>query len=820
MQDLFRSRNVHMNKKLKQLLNMKARFTIADSIPIEEISSDGIICAAKNLYSKTYQLHDVNFGIAGDDERYSIIRRWTLMLKALNPTYGLQLFIYNHSVDVDYLSDSVLLSDNTSDQSEIRNELNRIIRRNIVVGNNGIKRDIYLTLTVPAKNMNKASVLLSSAEHEILAPLRTISGCKVMPLNSAKRLNLIRDIFHGCQESELSAYNEANRQKSYVYSLENLYRSGVTAKELVEPQSMSFKSDYFILGDKVGRGFDLGRLPSTVSDVMLKDLTTMPFNFLFVINIHQLETKYAMSLVKTNRTAAAGVMADAMKKASQAGYDAALVNPEFATRFNDADRLLEELESEDQQLFDTQFHMVIFADDVKELKMNCDVFNTKCRTKDIEFKVPYGLQENVLISSMPFGYDTTPKIRTLNTRVLSLLLPFSSQEMTQKGGTAYGINKVTHNIITFNRMMGDAFNMLILGFTGSGKSFFAKKEMLSTYLNARNNADVIVIDPQAEYGSICKAVGGQEIIIRGAGNHHINPFDISEAYGLDNPNAIHRDDSRTTISEKTEFIYSMFSQIIGEAPDPAQKTAIATAAQNAYSRWARSRADDDIPTLEDFYNELIDYYNNTEDPSGSIHNLLKALEFYLVDYTTLFRGKTNVDMSSSFMSFNIADLGESNRPLAMLVILDSILNRISRNRKLNRPTFVYIDEIHLLFKQQLTAQWIHKLWKTARKYRCAPCGITQDCEDILTSEVGRAVLTNTSFVVLLKQASINAKVLAEQLQLSVRQLDFVTDTPPGEGLLYIQNSSNFTGGVIPFEDHIPADTRLYQICQTNRSYDE
>lgn len=809
-----------MNKNLKELIHAKPRFTIADSIPINDISDDGIICITKGLYSKTYQLHDVNFGIARDDERASIVGRWAAMLSSLNPEYKLQLCIYNHSVDIDYLSDAVLLCNESGQSSEIRDELNRIIRNNILAGNNGIKRDLYLTLTVPAKNMDKASVKLISAEHEILGVLRNIPGSRVIALNSFKRLNLIRDIFHGCQESELSAYNEANKKRAYMSSLKSMYETGVSAKELVQPDSMSFKNDCFVLGDKFGRSLSLGDFSSMVSDMLIKDITTFPFNFLFTMEIRQLESLHALNLVKRQRTSAAGQMADLMKKASQAGYDAALVNPDYASKFEDADTLLSEMEREDQQLFDTRYHMTIFADDMNELKLHCDSFITKCREKNLIFKVEYGLQENALISSMPFGWDITPKSRTMNTKALSLLIPFSSQEMTQKNGTAYGINKVTHNIITFNRMMGDAYNMLILGFTGSGKSFFAKKEMLSTYLNSKNNADVIIIDPQAEYGNVCKAVGGEEIIIRGAGEHHINPFDISEAYGLDNPSIIHRDDCRTTISEKTEFIYSMFSQIIGSAPDPTQKTAIATAAQNAYSTWAKTRKDEDIPTLESFYEALIDYYNSTEDPIGSIHNLIKALEFYLVDYTTLFRGHTNVDMSSSFISFNIADLGESNRPLAMLVILDSILNRISRNRRLNRPTFVYIDEIHLLFKQQLTAQWIHKLWKTARKYKCAPCGITQDCEDILISEVGRAVLTNTSFVVLLKQASMNAKVLADQLQLSLRQLDFVTDTPPGEGLLYIQNASGFTGGIIPFEDHIPTDTKVYKICQTSRTYEE
>ena len=791
-----------MDKKLRSVLDLKPHFFMSDSIPLYAISQDGVIKVAKHLFSKTYKINDVNFGIAKDDERASIVNKWARLLRSLNPAYDMQLCIYNHTVDIDYLSDTVLMNDKNDELDTLRNEINSVIRKNMTAGNNEIKRDIYITLTVPSKNITSASTSFAQVEHDIISILRTIPGCSATPLTPIKRLNLLHDIFHGCHETEMSAYNDANRLKADSFSLENLYRYGGSPIDLIQPDSMEYRVDYFKLGNQYGRAFNLSDLASVVNDTFLIDFTTMPFNMLFTINIHQLDPVTGFNLVRSQRTNAAGQMADVMKRASQSGYDAVLANPDLAKNFNDFDQLLEDMERRDQKLFDTKFHVVVFADDMNELKVNSNAFITRCRTRSVVFQAAYGLQENTFLSSIPLGIDRTPKTRTLHTAALSVLVPFSSQEMTQRGGTAYGINKVTHNIITFNRMLADSYNMLTLGFTGSGKSFFAKKEILSTYLNG-NNADVIIIDPQAEYGKLVKAVGGEEILIKSAGDHHVNPMDISASYGT-NP-----------IAEKQDFLQSIMSQMLNHMPDPVQRTAISIATVRCYDAWKKSGDDKDIPTLETFYEELWNYYNANNEALPTIMDLIKAVEFYVEGTTTLFKGKTNVDTGSSFISFNIADLTESTRPLAMMVILDSILNRMSRNRKLNRTTYVYIDEIHLLFKDDQTAEWIKTLWKTARKYKCAPCGITQDCEDILSSEVGRAVLTNTSFVVLLKQASINAKVLAKQLQLSDRQLDFVTDTPPGEGLLYIQNSSRFTGGVLPFEDHVSEDSLLYKICQTS-----
>ena len=587
-----------MDKKLKKVLNLRPHFNIADSIPLYSISDDGIVEIANGLYSRTYKVQDINFGIAKLEERGIVANKWASVLKSIDPSYDFQVCIYNHSVDLEYLSDVVLLQEAGDGKDELRADINRMVKRNMMEGNNGIRRDIYLTLTIPAVDMPSAIQSFIRAEHDILSILRSIRGCGAMPLKALKRLNLLHDMFHGGEESEMEEYGMYNREKVRTFSLENLYQTGVTAVELIQPESMEFKSDHFIIGGVFGRAFNLNDFPTLVADSFMREFSSMPFNLLLTTNLHPLDPIKALNLVKAQRTNASGAFAEAQKKASQQGYSVELVNPDLAKDYHTADNLLMDIGHRDQKLFETKMHVVIFAENLEQLDKNCKTFLTKCRSKSVQFNVSYGLQENALISSMPFGLDNTPEFRTLTTENLMRFVPFSSQEMTQKGGTVYGLNKVTHNIITFNRMLADSYNMLILGFTGSGKSFFAKKEILSTYLNGSNDGDVIVLDPQGEYGKLCRAVNGEEVHIKGAGEHHINPLDISASYD-DNP-----------VAAKVEFIRSMCAEMLSYTPDATQKTAIAVAAKRCYDAWLISGEDKDIPTLNDFYLALCDYYNS------------------------------------------------------------------------------------------------------------------------------------------------------------------------------------------------------------------
>lgn len=792
-----------MSTEFKKRLNLKPHKNIADSIPIRSIAADGVMEVGPGKFSKTYSVSDINYSIAKMEERASIYTKWSSVLKSVDPSYSFQLLIDNHQVDIDYLSDRILLAEAGDHLDELREDINNVIKKNLEEGNNAIRREIYITLTIPANDLQDASKKFINAETDLISILRSIPGCSARPLNALKRLNLIHDIFAGGDEKELEEYGYYNREKVKNFSLENLYRTGVTAVELVQPESIEYRGKYFILGSKYGRAFNLERLPVVVSDNFLKELSTMPFNILYTMNIDQVDSASAHNLVKTMRTGAAAAMSEASIKAAERGYSVELTNPDLRTNLQEADDLLIDLERRDQKLFDTRTHVVIFGNTKEELDTNCNKFVTTCRTKNVRFDVADGLQENTLISAMPFGIDMTPRSRTLTTESLAAFVPFSTQELNQKGGIVYGVNKVSHNILTYDRFSGTNYNELVFGSSGSGKSFFVKKSIINTFLHGKNDADVVIIDPQGEYTAITKALGGQEIHLKGAGEDHINPLEISVEYGT-NP-----------VADKSTFLVSMCEEMLHTPVTAIQKTAISLSAKRVYEKWRLTQDKDSIPTLEDFYNVLEDYYEG-DGNHPEIFDLLKTIEFYAGAGTdTLFCGQSNVDTNSSFVCWNIQHLAEPIRPLAMLIVLDNIFNRMAKNRSLGRPTYIFIDECHLLFQHQQTAQFMQKEYKLARKEKGAICSITQEPEDVLRSAEGRTLINNTSFVVLLKQSSLNSAILAEQLHLSARQLEYVTDSLPGEGLLCVQPSSKSVGGIIPFEDPYPEDSLLYQLCQTS-----
>ena len=308
-----------MDKKLKKVLNLRPHFNIADSIPLYSISDDGIVEIANGLYSRTYKVQDINFGIAKLEERGIVANKWASVLKSIDPSYDFQVCIYNHSVDLEYLSDVVLLQEAGDGKDELRADINRMVKRNMMEGNNGIRRDIYLTLTIPAVDMPSAIQSFIRAEHDILSILRSIRGCGAMPLKALKRLNLLHDMFHGGEESEMEEYGMYNREKVRTFSLENLYQTGVTAVELIQPESMEFKSDHFIIGGVFGRAFNLNDFPTLVADSFMREFSSMPFNLLLTTNLHPLDPIKALNLVKAQRTNASGAFAEAQKRPASRG---------------------------------------------------------------------------------------------------------------------------------------------------------------------------------------------------------------------------------------------------------------------------------------------------------------------------------------------------------------------------------------------------------------------------------------------------------------------------------------------------------------------
>lgn len=794
-----------MNKDLKKQLNLKPHFNISDSIPILDINDEGIMETRKGLYCKTYKLQDINYSISRMMERGEVFLEWEHVLNRLSPKQQLQFNIYNHQINVDYIEDDVFLREVGDGKDYLRGAYNDIIKKNLMEGHNNIRKDKYITLSLEANDIIAASQGFSTLESDIANILRGISGCDITPLKSIEKLNLIHSLYNSNDANEFKEYHKLNNETVGCFNLENMYEQGITVKDLVQPSSMEFKSRYFKLGKRFCRGLDLLGLPTVMNDQFLNDITAVDFDMLLSMNIEQLDTITANNLVQNQLTNAGGKVVEAQKKASASGYSADIINPKLMDDMAEAKELLADMQNRNQKLFVMKLHILIYADNLKELDSNTAKIMNIANGRLVRFGVADGMQELTLNSTLPYGFDCTVWGRTLTTESLAIFIPFNAQEVIQRGGVYYGINAVTKNIVTFDRMTGDNYNAFIFGSSGSGKSFTAKNVILSTYLNTNKECDIIVIDPQGEYGRLAKEVGGVEVVLTGAGEHHINPMDLDEGY------------SDAPVSDKISFLQSMCGEMLNYQPTSVQKTFISMAGKACYDKWQLSNNPDDLPTLEDFYNELVDMYNQDENGGLSeILDLIMTIKNYVAGVDTLFQGKTNVDVNSNFIVYNTQKLGKNVQKLAMLTILDSILNRICRNRELGRPTYFYVDEIHLLFKSPETAQWLQMLWKTARKFLGAPCGITQDLEDLLGSEYGRTIINNTSFIIMLKLTAQNREILAHELGLSATQLSFVgNNVPKGSGLLYMQGSDKLpSGGVIPFRNHVPADNDIFKIVSS------
>ena len=393
----------------------------------------------------------------------------------------------------------------------------------------------------------------------------------------------------------------------------------------------------------------------------------------------------------------------------------------------------------------------------------------------------YGLNVHLIDKAYKDGIDT---VVTCDNGIAAI------EEIAHAKGIFYGQNVISKNMILADRTQLMNGNSFILGVSGSGKSFAAKCEITSHML--ATDADILIIDPEREYAPLVRALGGEVIEISATSQNHINAMDMTKEYGEINP-----------IIEKSQFLQSLCEQIItGHTFTKGQQSIIDRCTESVYRYYLQGNYQGVPPTLQDFREELL------KQPEPEAHTLALELELFTKGSLNTFAQQTNVDTDKRLICYDIMELGEQLRPIGMLVILDSILNRITANRRKGRQTFVYVDEIYLLFQYEYSAQFLFKLWKRVRKYGAFCTGITQDVEDLLQSHIARTMLSNSEFVLMLNQAATNREELARLLNISDTQLSYITNVDAGHGLIKIGNS------LVPFENHFPRDTRLYQLMTT------
>lgn len=770
---------VHNKRRKEQVKNNAAPRSTADYIGYDRLYDNGICALGDGTYSRTIQFSDINYQAARRDTQVDIFTRYCELLNAADPATHMQITIINDIRSKDRLAEQVFFPSQNDTYDIYRADYNSILADKIREGENSIRRNKYLTISTGAPSYSAAVQSLARLEAEYLNAFKMI-GCDVSPLSGLQRLELLHAILRP--------------DDPFRTSYEELIYSGLTTKEAVAPMVLDFRqSRSFTFDGHCGEVLYLRDLPSDLSDKIIADITDLPINLVINIHFDRIDQSAAVERVQRKIAMMEAEQTDYQDRAASKGRSLETATPALLrNKYSGAKSLLQDLENHNQRMFKATILIYTFADDPEKLaeqvkQIRSAVGQNACTAVPLEFRQREGLN-----STLPLGKNHVELARTLTTSSLAIFIPFTTQELSDPHGIYYGLNAISRNLILLSRYRLNSPAGWILGSSGSGKSVAAKQEILSILLSDPD-AEVFVIDPEREYLPLSRALGGENIRISAGSPHHLNALDISENYSDDDPLLL-----------KSDYILTLMELLVGgrDGLTAAQRSIVSRVAILTYQPYFAKSGKAKMPTLKDFYNVL------QQQPEQEAKSLALALELYINGALSVFSHETNVDINKRFVVYDISELGKAIRTFGMMVVLDQIWNRVTRNRAIGKRTWIFIDEAQLLFTNAYSAQFCFEIWSRSRKWGAIPTGITQNVETLLLSDLSRRMLSNSDFVLLFNQAASDRAELAKLLNISNRQLSFVSASAPGHGLLFAGKS------IVPIVNDFPTNSPLYRLITT------
>ena len=751
-----------------------------DVIPIRRIWPDGVFQYGTR-YSRTIRFSDINYAIASKEDKTSMFLGYSELLNALDAGSTTKITINNKRINRKNFEQEILLPRRCDALDGYRGEYNAMLMGKVTDSSNSMVQERYITLSAHRKSVEEARTFFDRVSADVTARLNHLDA-HGEELDAAERLRVLHDFYRTGEETD------------FRFDLSELMRKGHSFKDVICPDSFEFKKDHFVMGGKYGRVLFLREYASYIKDSMINELTSLNRTMMLSIDIIPVPTDEAVREMQNRLLGVETNVTNWQRRQNNNNNFSAVVPYDLEQQRKETREMLDDLTTRDQRMLFAVVTLVHLADSKEELDADTETLQSTARKHLCQLSTLNYQQADGLATALPLGLRRIDALRTLTTEALAVLMPFKAQEVRDRGGVYYGQNVISKNLIIANRKELLNGNGFVLGVSGSGKSFTAKREMAGIALSTDD--DIIVIDPESEYRPLIEGLGGEVVEISATSPNHINAMDMEQGYG----------DGENPVVLKSEFLLSLCEQLVGSGKLSAkEKSIIDRCTAQCYRDYIKNGYQGTPPTLQDFHAELL------RQPEPEARDVALAIELFTEGSLNTFAKQTNVDTNSRILCYDIRDLGKQLLPVGMLVVLDSVFNRVIRNRALGRNTWIYIDEIYLLFQHEYSANFLFTLWKRVRKYGACCTGLTQNVDDLLQSHTARTMLANSEFLVMLNQASTDRIELARLLNISDNQLSYITNVDFGCGLIKCGSA------IVPFMDSFPRRTKLYDLMTTRPS---
>ena len=751
--------------------------SVQDAIPIRRLWPDGIFQFGSK-FSKTIRFTDINYAIASKEDKTSMFLGYSELLNALDTGSTTKITINNKRLNRQNFEQEILIPRQDDYLDGYRAEYNSMLMDKVTDSSNSVVQERYVTLSAHRKNVEEARAFFDRVTADVTTRLSHLDAHSE-ELDAVERLRVLHDFYRTGEEAE------------YRLDLHDLMRKGHSFKDSICPDSLEFKKDHFVMGGKFGRVLFLKEYASYIKDSMISELTALNRTMMLSIDVIPVPTDEAVREMQNRLLGVETNVTNWQRRQNNNNNFSAVVPYDLEQQRKETREMLDDLTTRDQRMMFAVVTLVHLADSKEELDSDTETLQSAARKHLCQLATLNWQQADGLTTALPLGLRRIDTLRTLTTEALAVLMPFKAQEIRDQGGIYYGQNVISKNLIVANRKELLNGNGFVLGVSGSGKSFTAKEEIAGVALSTED--DIIVIDPESEYGPLIEGLGGEVVNISATSRNHINAMDMEQGYG----------DGENPVVLKSEFLLSLCEQLVGSGKLSAkEKSIIDRCTAGVYHDYIRSGYRGAAPTLKDFHAELL---RQTE---AEARDVALAIELFTEGSLNTFAKPSNVDTNSRILCYDIRDLGKQLLPVGMLVVLDSIFNRVIRNRQLGKNTWVYVDEIYLLFQHEYSANFLFTLWKRVRKYGACCTGLTQNVDDLLQSHTARTMLANSEFLVMLNQAATDRAELAQLLNISDNQLSYITNVDSGRGLIKCGST------IVPFMNTFPKNTRLYKLMST------